>query len=96
MNCSGTKVKDEFLRAFLATKHLHCASWEDKYGWDLGWVWRRVYSVLTEPGLEQAFIAFYALHVYSSVGQRFLPTSLVYVGIVEYHSSRTVLHHMFS
>jgi len=45
---------------------------------------------------EQAFIAFYALRVYRSVEQRFLPMSLVYVGIVEYYSGKTVLHHMFS
>lgn len=96
MNCFGTKVEDEFAWAVLATKHLHCASWEDEYGWDLDWVWSRVYFVLIEPALEQAFITFYALRVCRSVEQKFLPTSLVYVGIVEYYSRKTVSHHMFS
>lgn len=51
---------------------------------------------MTEPALEQAFTPFYALRVYRSVEQRFLPMSLVDVGIVEYYSRKTVLLHMFS
>lgn len=60
-----------------------------------GLVWRRVYFVLIDPALEQAFIAFYILSVYRSVEQSFLPVSVVYVGMVEYYSRRTMSYHIF-
>lgn len=56
-------------------------------------IWRRVYFALTEPAVEQTFVAFHALHIYRSIEQRILPMSLV---MFEYYSRKTVSHHSFA